>query len=81
MNANTATHQSLSDLAKVGNNKDILLLALQGLTIPQIASNLSLGKGTVQAVVIKANQIVGNLENEMSIKALSESLQQFRKTA
>ena len=59
-------------------NRDVLGLAMQGLNDRQIASNLQVGRGTIQARIAAANKILGN-DGHTSARALGDSLQQFRR--
>ena len=59
-------------------NKDVLLLALQGLNDRQMATNLEVGRGTIQARIIAANKILGN-DGGTSARTLGESLKALKR--
>jgi DNA-binding NarL/FixJ family response regulator len=59
-------------------NKDVLLLAMQGLTDRQIASNLQIERGTILSIVAEANALLGN-NGGISTYALGESLRGMKK--
>jgi len=65
--------QKLKDFAATPLNKSVMLLAMQGCTPRQMAANLSVGHGTVQSIIIKANDLMGN-GGDLSASRLGESL-------
>jgi hypothetical protein len=69
--------ENLKTFAATQLNKDVLLLAMQGCTLRQMAANLGVGRGTVQAIVIKANGIIGN-DGGLGVAALGESLKALK---
>jgi DNA-binding CsgD family transcriptional regulator len=68
----------LKEFAATQLNKDVMLLAMQGCTPRQMAANLGVGHGTVQAIVIKANELLGN-GGDLSATALGESLRAMQR--
>ena len=72
------TRAKLKDFAATQLNKDVMLLAMQGCTLRQIAANLRVGHGTVQAIVTKANDLLGN-DGGLSAAALGESLKSMQR--
>ena len=75
---NPEARAKLKDFASTQLNKDVLILAMQGCTLRQMAANLRVGHGTVQAIVIKANDLIGN-DGGMSAAALGESLKAMQR--
>jgi DNA-binding NarL/FixJ family response regulator len=68
----------LKAFATSRRNKDVLLLAMQGLTDRQIASNLQIERGTILSIVSQPNDLLGNDEG-ISTYALGESLRGMKK--
>ena len=77
---NPETRAKLKEFAATQLNKDVLLLSMQGCTLRQMATNLSVGHGTVQAIVIKANDLLGN-DGGLSASALGASLKAMQRKA
>ena len=69
---------ALKIFAAIQPNKDVLLLARQGLNDRQIASSLRLGRGTVTTIVFQANDLLGN-GGGISTYALGETLREMKK--
>ena len=72
------TRQKLKEFAAIQLNKDVMLLAMQGCNLRQMASSLRVGHGTVQAIVIKANDLLDN-DGGLSAAALGESMRAMQR--
>ena len=59
-------------------NRDVLLLARQGLSDRQIASNLQIERETILSIVAEANALLGN-DGGISTYALGETLRGLKK--
>lgn len=70
--------EKLKAFAAIQQNKDVMLLAMQGLDDRQIAANLRLGRGTVTTIVSQANELLGN-GGGISIHALGATLRGMKK--
>lgn len=75
---NPEMRQKLKDFAVIQLNKDVMLLAMQGCNPRQMAANLKVGHGTVQAIIIKANDLLGN-DGGLSASRLGESLKAMQR--
>lgn len=73
-----ADRNKLKAFAANRRNKDVMLLAMQGLTDRQISSNLQIERGTILSIVSQANELLGN-DGGISTYALGETLRGMKK--